>query len=123
MPSVTYTNHQQFFPQDLGDLNVCKFVSSVVVLSAAADTVVDFTPATGCVLSVGSGIPLSCGYEIVDATSGSVVDYGATVSQNAPNLAFGTPGQWSLRLVVPPVAGAPSIKVNAYVTFFPVNSP
>lgn len=117
MPAYSYTD----FPQaaKLGNPTVRSFFTAAIALSATASTVIDFTPATGDQLGVSPGIPMGCGYSLTDATTGAVVDYGVTVSENAP-VNFSTPGQWALRLVVPPVAGAPSVIAHAYLSYFPL---
>lgn len=120
----SYTDFTLFAPQKLGPPTVRRFASAATTLSATANTVFDFTSASGDELGVnpgaGSYIPVACGHAVVDATSGNFVDYGQVVSQNAPD--FNPVGRWNFRLTIPPTSGSPSVIVYAYITYFTVEA-
>lgn len=119
MPGTSVEQLTQITTTKLGSPLVAHFQASGVpgiALSATVNTVIDFSGLTSSWLVV-PGVPMSCGYSMVDATTGVVVDYGVTVSENAPDPSG--PGRWSVRLLVPPVSGAPHVWVNLYVTYFP----
>lgn len=116
MSGYTYTDVALLSPETIGLPKARVFESSSTALSASSDTVVDFTPATGSQLNC-PGVPVGCGFQVVDATSGNPVDYSARVTIDMPNTS--NVGQWFFQLVIPPVAGAPSVIVYAYLTYFP----
>lgn len=124
MPGTDVTTTPLLATIKLGTPQVADFSTDAVPgipLSATDNTVVDFGAITDTPLVV-PGVPVGCGYKIVDGSTGAVVDYGATVSESAPNLGAGEIGvanHWDIRFVFPPVSGAPHINIHLYVTYFP----
>lgn len=119
MPGVSAEEYVQIVTTKLGSPVVTAFQAGGdpgLALSGTESTVIDFSNITDCALSV-PGIPMSCGYNLVDATSGDVVDYGVTVSENAPDV--DNVGRWNLRLLVPPVPDSPYVWANVFITYFP----
>jgi hypothetical protein len=90
-------------------------------LSATESTALDFSEIMDNPIGV-PGIVLNCGYRLVDGSTGDLVEYGATVSESRPDMGFGITSastRWLLRLLVPPVAGAPYVNVHVYITYLP----